>query len=91
MARNFPLQPIRDVVWSKGYSHAEFAELLGIKPVSHVGLAMRGLVPPNEELRRLAPEFLGVPLEELFTPDALAATCRPLARGLRRKSKPVPR
>jgi len=36
-----------------------------------VGLAMRGLVPPNEELRRLAPQFLGVPLKELFTGSSI--------------------
>ncbi len=65
---------------------AEFADEIGIKPRSHVLTAMKGVVPPSVELRRQAPEYLGVPLENLFTHDALAEVCRPLPRSLRRKS-----
>lgn len=85
--RNLGLQPGRNVVWRAGYTLAEFADLIGIQPSSHVGMALRGYVPPNEELRRVAPAFLGVPLEELFTAESLAETCRPLPPSLRRKSK----
>jgi hypothetical protein len=91
MPRKFGPQPIREIVWKKGYSHAEFSELTGISPFRHVTAAMNGVVPPNEELRRLAPQLLSVPLEELFTPDSLAETCRPWNRGLRRRSYAVPR
>lgn len=84
--RNFGLQPIRDVVWRKGYSHTEFAAMTGIEPRAHVNGAIRGYVPPSEDLRRIAPAILGVPLEELFTAEALAQVCRPLPKSLRRRS-----
>lgn len=85
--RNLGLQPGREVVWRAGYTLAEFADLIGIQPTSHVGLALRGYVPPSEELRRVAPAFLGVPLQDLFTTESLAETCRPLPPSLRRRSR----
>lgn len=87
MPRSLGPQPGREVIWRRGYTIAEFADLIGIQPSSHVGLALRGYVPPSEELRRVAPAFLGVQLDELFTAEALAETCRPLPPSLRRKSK----
>jgi len=84
--RNFGIQPIRDVVWRKGYTIAEFADLSGIEPRSHVNGAVRGYVPPSEELRAFAPRFLGVPLEDLFTAESLSQVCRPLPPSLRRRS-----
>lgn len=84
--RKFGPQPIREIVWRRGYTHNEFADLLAIHPGTHVRSALQGFVPPNEELRRLAPAFLNVPLEDLFTAESLAAVCRPLPPGLRRKS-----
>ncbi len=84
--RNFGAQPIRDIVWRRGYTHSEFAALTGIEPRSHVNGAIRGYVPPSEELRVIAPKILGVPLEELFTAEALAQVCRPLPPSLRRRS-----
>ncbi len=76
----FGPQPIRDAVWQAGYTHAEFRDLTGITPSSHVWLAMAGRCPPNPELRRIAPRVLGVPLERLFTPEALAAVHHPKRR-----------
>jgi transcriptional regulator with XRE-family HTH domain len=84
--RNFGLQPIRNTVWRKGYTHTEFAAMTGIEPQSHVIGAIRGYVPPSEDLRKIAPAILGVPLDELFNADALAEVCQPLAPGLRRRS-----
>ncbi|SDY89564.1 hypothetical protein SAMN05661080_04942 [Modestobacter sp. DSM 44400] len=86
MPRTFGKQPIREVVWRAGYTHAEFADELGIKPRSHVFSAMGGVVPPSDELRQAASTFLGVPLADLFTAESLAEVCRPLPPGLRRKS-----
>ncbi|SDY97808.1 hypothetical protein SAMN05661080_05184 [Modestobacter sp. DSM 44400] len=43
MPRTFGEQPIREVVWRAGYTHAEFADELGIKPRSHVFSAMGAL------------------------------------------------
>lgn len=77
MPRSFGKQPIRDVVWRQGFTHTEFSNTIGVEPRSHVRAAMSGTVPPSEALRLLAPIYLGVPLTELFTAEALAEVCRP--------------
>jgi transcriptional regulator with XRE-family HTH domain len=83
--RNFGTQPIRNAIWRKGYTHTEFAAMTGIEPRSHIIGAISGAVPPSEDLRKLAPAILGVPLEELFNADSLAEVCHPLAPSLRRR------
>jgi transcriptional regulator with XRE-family HTH domain len=83
--RNFGTQPIRNAIWRKGYTHTEFAAMTGIEPRSHIIGAISGAVPPSEDLRKLAPAILGVPLEELFTAESLAQVCQPLKPALRRR------
>ncbi len=72
MALNrFGPQPIREVIWRAGYSHQEFAEMSGVRPISHVRLALSGYCPPSAELRRAAARLLRVPIEQLFTSESL--------------------
>lgn len=73
----FGLQPIREVCWRKGLTYNEFTYQTGIRPFSHVRNAMVGDVPPTEELRERAAFILQTPVEELFTPEALAAVREP--------------
>jgi hypothetical protein len=76
----FGPQPIRDAVWRAGWTHAAFRDLTGIKPSGHVAMAMNGRCPPNAELRRVAPQLLGLPLDQLFTPETLARVHQPKHR-----------
>lgn len=65
-------QPIRRVLTAQGYGVTAFIDATGIRPSSHVQSAINGRAYPSQELRRIAVELLGVPLEELWEPDALA-------------------
>ncbi|MFC5066190.1 hypothetical protein [Actinomycetospora atypica] len=73
----FEKQPIRDVVREQHLTQSEFIEMTGVRPFSHVRAAMNGVTPPSEALRQRAVEILNVPLDKLFTAEALAATKRP--------------
>lgn len=77
----FGLQPIRDVCWRKGFTYNDFISETGIRPFNHVRHAMNGEVPPSEELRQLAASILETPIEELFTPESLAAVREPRTKG----------
>ncbi len=73
----FGPQPIRDAVWRAGYTHSEFRELTGIRPSSHVWLAIVVRCPPSADLRRMAKRILGLPLGQLFTDEALSSVHQP--------------
>ena len=73
----FGLQPIREVCWRRGLTYTDFIYQTGIRPANHVRNAMIGVVPPSEELRQRAALILRTPVEELFTPEALAAFPEP--------------
>jgi hypothetical protein len=73
----FGPQPIREYVWREGWTHGEFAELSGVRPYAHVTQAMAGKCPPSPALRKAAVELLGMPLQVLFTSEAIATTYRP--------------
>jgi hypothetical protein len=47
------------------------AELIGV-PESHLRIAVGGYARPMDAVREKLPTLVGVPLEELFTPAALA-------------------
>ena len=76
----FGHQPIREAVWRAGYTHGEFADLLGVYPKTHVQSAMYGICPPSPKMRRASVQLLKMPLESLFTEDALAAIYHPRRR-----------
>jgi transcriptional regulator with XRE-family HTH domain len=63
-------QPAHQIVFAQGRTIAAVARILRISEV-HLKLALSGRIRPNYEVRERLPEFLGVPLEELFTEDAL--------------------
>ncbi len=73
----FGPQPIREVVWRRGITHADFAAQMNIRPMSHVRHAMAGVCPPSEELRQRASYVLNVPVRDLFTQESLAAIRQP--------------
>ncbi|HZN70583.1 MAG TPA: helix-turn-helix transcriptional regulator [Micromonosporaceae bacterium] len=66
----FGRQPARDVIFLKRWSVVGLAAELGVKH-AHLNQAIRGRVRPAPRLRERLPELLGVPLEELFTAEAL--------------------
>ncbi len=84
--RRFGNQPIRDYVWRTGWSLQEFAELSGVRPVTHVIQAMEGRCPASPALRRAATEMLQLPPEVLWTADSLATVYRP-RRGRARSAR----
>jgi transcriptional regulator with XRE-family HTH domain len=55
---------------SQGRTVSAVARILGVGE-SHLHQALSGRVRPNHEVRRKLPEFVDVPLDELFTEDAL--------------------
>lgn len=82
-ATKFGPQPIREAVWRAGITHNDFIEQMGTRPLNHTRLAMNGHCPPSEELRHRASYVLGIPVDQLFTPEALAAVLRPAGAGRR--------
>jgi transcriptional regulator with XRE-family HTH domain len=73
--RRFPRQPfvlaMRQAV--PRWSYRDLAGATGV-PVSHVVCAARGSSAPSPQLRTKLCELFQCDLDELFTPDALAAT-----------------
>lgn len=63
-------QPIAEVLHEQRWTAKRFARDHGLHEV-HFGNAVAGIVRPNNEVRKIAPRVLGVPLEDLFTPRAL--------------------
>lgn len=72
-AYRFPEQPIREVILNDGRTLAGFARSLKCN-TSHALLAFAGRVPPSPELRAEVAARLNLPVEALFTANALAAT-----------------
>ena len=73
----FGPQAIRERIWEAGFSHQQFAEMTGIKPVRHVIAAISGHCPPNPALRKAASEILSLPPAALWSEDALRTVYRP--------------
>jgi transcriptional regulator with XRE-family HTH domain len=66
----FGQQPCRALLREKGWSILQAAQEIGVTyPQLHY--AMNGTTRPRPDVRERLPELLGVPLEELFTPEAL--------------------
>lgn len=83
----FGPQPIREAVHRSGMTYTDFIMKMGIRPYSHTRHAMTGVCPPSEELRHRASFVLGVPVEQLFTPEALAAVLQPASKARGPKPK----
>lgn len=64
-------QPLRDVLKRQGISQVKAAEDLGVS-WRHFRNVIIGRTRPMDSLREKLPVYLGVPLEELFTPSILA-------------------
>jgi transcriptional regulator with XRE-family HTH domain len=67
----FGPQPLRGVLARKGVTLANLARLNDI-PYAHMIMIARGRTRPSPAACERLPKFLGVPLEELFSSDALA-------------------
>lgn len=67
----FGYQPIRVVLYEQNISQQQAAKDLGV-PWSHFRRCVTGRTRPMGILRKKLPEYLGVPLEDLFTPEILA-------------------
>lgn len=77
--RPFPQQPIKQLLRDRQISLSQFIRETKLNS-SHVWCAMDGVTPPSKELRVIAPMLLDVPLEELFTKEALAVEKQPARR-----------
>jgi hypothetical protein len=69
----FGEQPVRGVVRRRHWNCRLIAYEIGVA-YSHLINAANGISPSSPELRSTLSEFLGLPVEKLFTTDALAAT-----------------
>lgn len=82
--RTFGKQPIQDIIINDGRTVRGFVRMLkGDQP--HALLAISGRVPPSTEIRAELSAKLGVPIETLFTKEALAATYTRNAEHRRRR------
>ena len=68
----FGEQPIRGVVRRRHWNLRLIAYETGVA-YSHLLNAVNGVTAPSPELRQKLSEFLNLPVEKLFTEDALAA------------------
>ena len=68
----FGIQPGHNVIVSQGRSAAAVARCIEVVPI-HLRRTLTGVVSPSWGVRERLPEFLGVPIEELFTKEALAS------------------
>jgi len=71
MPNRFGHQPARQALFDQRWSIARAATEIGV-PVSHLGNCVYGKIVPSPGVRERLPRLLGVPLEELFTAEALA-------------------
>jgi transcriptional regulator with XRE-family HTH domain len=69
----FGEQPIRSIVRRRHWNLKLIAYETGVA-YSHLINAANGITPPSPQLRKKLSEFLGLPVEKLFSTDALAAT-----------------
>ena len=67
----FGYQPARFILYRKRISQMQAAKDLGI-PWSHFRRCLTGRTHPMDVVREKLPEYLGVSLEDLFTPELLA-------------------
>jgi len=67
----FGTQPAREILRARRLSIRDVAVALGVSP-RHLYNALQGYITPRTEVRQKMPDLLGVPLEELFTPDVIA-------------------
>jgi transcriptional regulator with XRE-family HTH domain len=67
----FGFQPIREVLFTRRIYQTTVAKDLGVT-FGHLRRAVTGRCRPNNTLRKKLPEYLGVPLTDLFTADSLA-------------------
>ncbi|WP_433117123.1 hypothetical protein [Micromonospora sp. CA-246542] len=73
----FGPQPVHRILSSRGYGAIlRTADELGI-PRIHFKQALRGGVHPSDEMRERLSAYLNKPVEELFTPAALAKRYNP--------------
>jgi len=83
----FGEQPIRGVVRKRHWNLRLIAYETGVA-YSHLINAANGITPPSPQLRRTLSAFLDLPIEKLFTADALAAKYnegRPLGGKISRR------
>jgi transcriptional regulator with XRE-family HTH domain len=69
----FGEQPIRGVVRRRHWNLKLIAFESGVG-YNHLLNAVNGVTAPSPQLREKLSEFLGLPVEKLFSTDALAAT-----------------
>jgi hypothetical protein len=69
----FGEQPIRGVVRRRHWNLKLIAYETGVG-YNHLLNAVNGVTAPSPQLREKLSEFLGLPVEKLFSADALAAT-----------------
>ena len=69
----FGEQPIWGVIRRRHWNLRLIAYETGVA-YSHLINAANGITPPSAQLRQKLSEFLELPIEKLFSPDALAAT-----------------
>ena len=69
----FGEQPIRGIVRRRHWNLKLIAYETGVA-YSHLINAANGITPPSPRLREKLSEFLGLPVEKLFSADALTAT-----------------
>lgn len=73
MATKFGRQPFLDVLIERNISQRQAAAATKI-PRLHLRHSGYGYVTPKTELRRALSEYLGLPVEKLFTAESLSAT-----------------
>lgn len=66
-------QPIRVVLYERGITGADFADLIGISR-HHVSKVNRGLTTPSPAYMDAACAELGLPADRLFTQEAINAS-----------------
>jgi transcriptional regulator with XRE-family HTH domain len=64
-------QPGREVLREQGRTVAGVARRIDVNP-QHLVQSLSGRIRPSTDVRNKLPAFLGVPLSELFTEEALA-------------------
>lgn len=90
----FGVQPAREELALRRWTVTDTALKLG-ESRGHLNNTLLGYIAPCQRLRSTLPELLGVPIEKLFTPEALAVTYGHGKRGVRpgavNRTTPYPR
>lgn len=87
---NYGKQPALSELTEQRWSFSALADAIDVSR-SHLYNACHGFTNPSDDLRQRLPQILGVKLEDLFTPEALAGkyTGNKRVRN-RRHNKPLP-